>query len=112
MKHPEHDFQKQVVSYLKYNKFYVFSVPNGLYIKNIATRKHYKDMGLTSGVSDLIIILPCGKYVCVELKTESGKQSLAQIEFEEKIKSLGGEYIVWKSIKDAEDWVFFNKNKK
>ena len=109
MKHPEHDFQKQVVNYLKYNKFYVFSVPNGLYIKNIATRKHYKAMGLTAGVSDLIIIRPGGKYVCVELKTKTGKQSPAQIEFEQKIISSGGEYFVWKSLKDAEIWV--NKNK-
>jgi hypothetical protein len=109
MKHPEHDFQKQVVSYLKYNKFYVFSVPNGLYIKNIATRKHYKAMGLTTGVSDLIIILPGGKYVCVELKTKTGKQSDSQIEFQQKIESLGGEYLIWKSLCDAETWVKQNK---
>lgn len=109
MKHPEHEFQKQVVKYLLSNKIYVFAVPNGIHIRSVATRKHYKDMGLTSGVSDLIIINPGGTYTCVELKTKTGKQTDSQKEFMQKIISLDGEYLIWRTLTDAENWVKLNK---
>lgn len=53
-----------------------------------------KAIGLTSGVSDTIVILPNGKILFVEFKDEKGRQSENQKEFETTIKGLGHEYFL------------------
>ena len=74
----------------------IFSVPNGG-SRNIIEAKKMRATGLLPGVSDLIILQP-GKTIFVELKIEKGVQSESQKYFEERVKSLGFEYHLIRSL--------------
>jgi hypothetical protein len=57
-----------------------------------------KATGLLKGASDLIVILPNGKLMFVELKQPKGIQSIDQKDFENRVKILGFEYHIIKSL--------------
>lgn len=101
----ESKFQQSIVRVLRLNKIFVFSVPNGLKVRATQARIA-KAEGLTSGCSDLIILLP-KRAVFVEIKNPNGKgrQSPTQKEFEEKVKSLGFEYFVWDKWEQVEEFI-------
>lgn len=62
---------------------------------------HPVNFGL-KGSGDLLgIIGPSGKLLVIEVKTETGRQSTQQKNFEKMIKDLGGIYILARSEKDA-----------
>lgn len=89
----EDTIQKEIVSWAKH--LLIFAVPNE------ATRNNSKfiKMGVLSGVSDLIVVLP-NKILFVELKTRTGKQSPNQKTFEEKIEFLGFDYHIVRSLEE------------
>lgn len=68
----------------------IFSVPNGG-TRNKVEVMTLKSTGLKAGVSDLIALFP-GKAVFFELKTETGRQSPEQIDFQTVVEALGFEY--------------------
>lgn len=74
----------------------IFSVPNDS-INAIETKRKV-NTGLLKGVSDLIVITPNGKILFIEIKTEKGIQSESQKDFEQRIKALGYEYHVIRSL--------------
>ena len=76
----------------------IFSVPNGAYVSKHQAMK-LKATGLVSGVSDLIIIQP-NRCLFIELKLEKGKQSENQKNFENKVKRLGFEYFIVRSLEE------------
>lgn len=98
-------FQNQIIQFLRFNKIFCFSVPNGTKLK-ITQAKKAKREGMTSGVSDLIILLP-QRAIFVEIKNPNGKgrQSSAQKEFEEAVKELGFEYYIWEKWEQVEEFV-------
>ena len=53
-----------------------------------------KAMGVFEGVSDMCLIAPSGKSIWIEWKTSTGKQSKAQIGWQELVQSLGHTYIL------------------
>lgn len=59
-----------------------------------------KNMGVQSGVSDTILMLPRGSYhaLCCEFKTEKGVQSPSQCEWQQRVESVGYKYIVVRSL--------------
>ena len=61
-----------------------------------------KTMGLRSGASDLVVVLP-GRVMFVEVKTPTGKQSPAQVKFQQTVEALGHEYIVVRSVEETID---------
>lgn len=77
---------------------FMFSVPNELAGSNKITMMQAKAMGLVSGVSDTIILLPNGKIIFCEFKDEKGKQSERQKEFELIVTNLGFDYILVRSL--------------
>jgi len=101
MKISEEQIQKSIVKWfrntycLKHHKprLAIFSVPNEAAYKN----KKFILTGLMQGVSDLIVVIH-DKTLYFELKTEKGKQSPKQIEFEETIKNLNQEYYLCRSL--------------
>ena len=105
MQHGESAFQIAVVRFLRSLGYQVFSVPNGTRLKPSQARIA-KAEGLTAGVSDLVIMLPKGQIVFVELKNPNGKgrQSDGQKEFERVCRSLGFEYKIWQSWEDVESF--------
>lgn len=105
MQHSESNFQIGVVRFLRSQGFYVFAVPNGqrLTLKRAILAKRE---GLTSGVSDLIIVLK--DRVCfVEIKNPagSGRQSESQREFEREVEGRGHEYLLWHTWAEVEAFV-------
>jgi hypothetical protein len=107
----ESQFQRAVIRYLRLRNIFCFSVPNGLKLSVIQSKIAVAE-GVMHGVADIIILLPQGKTVFVEMKNPNGKgvQSKHQKEFEEKVKSLGFEYYIWDSWKQVDEFVEKIKN--
>ncbi|PNX49871.1 MAG: hypothetical protein BV457_00090 [Thermoplasmata archaeon M9B1D] len=101
MRNEELNIQSSIIQYLRYKGIKVFSIPNGANFPNHYTRYLMSCSGLTSGVADLEVLLPNGKAIFLEVKTEKGRQSKTQKEFEEEVKKLGFDYYIVRSIDDV-----------
>lgn len=53
------------------------------------------------GVADLVVFMPQGRTVWLEVKTPTGTQSKHQKAFQNKLSGLGHEYYVVRSVEDA-----------
>lgn len=76
-----------------------FAVPNGQ--KRTSRQTQWlKDEGLVPGVSDMILLRPNSLhgYLCVENKTEKGKQSEEQVLFQDAVEGNGGKYVIVRSL--------------
>ena len=83
-----------------------FSVPNELggHGKAAMLRTaRLKRIGLRPGVADLVVMLPGGKVVFVEVKTKTGRQSENQKDFQEKCFDLGFAYHLVRSVEDVQN---------
>ena len=76
----------------------IFSVPNGG-TRNPREALLLKATGVVAGVSDLIIIRQ-NEVIFVEVKTEIGKQSDKQKEFQKTVENLGFKYILVRSLEE------------
>ena len=76
----------------------IFAVPNGGN-RNVVEAIKMKSTGTLAGVSDLIVLMP-NRCIFIEVKTDVGKQSDKQKEFESTVKLLGFEYYVVRNIND------------
>jgi hypothetical protein len=56
-----------------------------------------KALGVVAGVADMCYLKPEGQTCWIEWKTETGKQSLEQIKFQQICLSLGHEYHIVRS---------------
>lgn len=81
------------------NRGMIFSIPNGG-TRNVREAVALKRTGLLSGASDLIVITPKGKLMFIELKIDKGKQSDNQKDFEKRVKDLGFEYHIVRSLEE------------
>ena len=87
-------------------RYSIFSVPNETF--NFLELKSKINIGLLSGVSDLIVVLP-NKTIFVEVKDYKGKQSDKQKDFESTITNLNQNYYLvrtleeFKNIKEIKD---------
>lgn len=103
----EHQIQSQIIYLLKIYDIFYFAVPNGIFFNSASKTQSYAYMnklraeGFREGVADLVILLK-NRTIFIEVKTEKGKQSDKQKDFENKVKSLGFEYYLWRSLEDAE----------
>ena len=75
-------------------------VKHYLRLKNWLVFHHLAGLGCYPGISDFTAIKE-GRTVWVEVKTDKGKQSERQVEFQALIEGHGGEYIVIRSLEDA-----------
>lgn len=66
-------------------------------------------LGLLPGVSDLILTFR-GQVYFVEVKTETGTQRPAQIEFQERIEALGFKYFIVRSESDFKEIILHLSN--
>jgi hypothetical protein len=83
----------------------IFSVPNGG-SRNKVEAITLKATGLLAGASDTILILPTGKLIFCEVKTETGAQSPEQIEFQNRVEALGFEYWLVRGVEDFKKKVY------
>lgn len=79
----------------------LFAVPNGGARDSVTGRK-LKDEGVVAGVSDLILFVPRKGYhaLCIEMKTEKGRQQETQKKWQAKVEKQGYKYVVCRSIDD------------
>lgn len=73
-------------------------MPNGG-ARNVVTGAILKAEGALRGVSDLILLVPRGRWhgLCIEMKTDGGRQSPHQKAFEQAVTEQGYRYIVIRS---------------
>lgn len=62
-----------------------------------------KNMGLRSGVSDMIVTLPSCRTLFIEFKTPEGRQSPNQVEFQQTVESTGHQYHVVRSLEQFKE---------
>lgn len=76
----------------------IFSVPNEA-IQKMAWKQisSFKAMGLKSGVSDVIVLMP-GKVLFIEFKAAKGTQTAKQRDFQQAVETLGFEYHICRSL--------------
>jgi len=104
MRQEEHRIQCAIVkwfyyAYPQYRGGYLFAVPNGGH-RNIQTARSLKAEGVTSGVSDLLLLVPKREYhgLCVEVKTPVGRQSENQKNWQRIIEAQGYRYEIVRSL--------------
>lgn len=92
MKQQESILQSNCVKWFRYQypKALIFAVPNGG-SRNLIEAKKLKKEGVMAGVSDLIVVFK-NRMLFIEMKTEKGRQSKTQKEFQNRITALGYEY--------------------
>ena len=100
--HPEATLQEDIVRWFR--KFHkneiIFYVPNELAYNRAA---EMKKRGLLRGVSDLVVLLKDGRALFCELKSDEGTQSREQKAFERKVRRLGFEYHLIRTLKQFQD---------
>jgi hypothetical protein len=101
---PEHNFQVFAVNYLRWNGIYCFAVPNGGK-RDIKTGAFLKKEGQLAGVADLILLLPEGEAIFVELKSGKNRQQESQKIFQKTVEKLGFSYLLWRTPQDVMDFV-------
>ena len=88
--------------YPKYNKC-LFHVQQKA--KNAIEGAKFKQNGVVSGVSDLVLIAKGGKTYYIELKTPTGKQSTEQMEFQRQVTELMHDYVIVRSLTEFINFV-------
>jgi hypothetical protein len=104
LRHPESILQSKIVFALSAMGVFLFSVPNELMggSKGAARKMaQFKAMGLRPGISDLILVSPSGRIHFLEIKTETGSLSPAQLRFQVLCHTYGWPYAVARSVEEA-----------
>ena len=81
----------------------IFSIPNGGFRHKIEAMK-LKATGMLSGVSDLIVIHKGIVYFC-ELKTDSGRLSQAQVDFNLRLNENGQIQKTFRSLLEFQEFI-------
>lgn len=68
--------------------------------RNAKEAARFKAMGVRAGFPDLILLYPnlSHPFLALELKSEKGKQSPYQKEYQSLIESVGGKYVVIRTL--------------
>lgn len=76
----------------------LFSVPNGG-ARNKREAGILKAEGVTAGVADMILLIPSGGFasLCIEFKTDKGKQQETQKEWQKAVEKAGNKYVIVRS---------------
>ena len=81
----------------------LFAVPNGAR-RSHATASRMKAEGMVSGVADLILLVPRGRFasLCIEMKTRraGSKQGDRQKSWQQDAEAVGNKYVICKSLED------------
>lgn len=101
----EHDLQAQCVKWfrMQYPNMgkLLLSIPNGAQLaKGARGWKRLEREGAVAGAPDLILLVPSGDYgfLCIEMKTQKGRQRQSQKSFENEIVQHGGAYCIPRSL--------------
>lgn len=88
-------------TYPQYRKL-LFHVPNenDRADSNIIQGAIRKSLGVVSGVADLLLLIPSGRYhgLCIEMKDERGRQKPVQAEWQVIVEAQGYKYVICRSL--------------
>lgn len=113
MKYEEHDLQvwfcQLLQLYENQGKLYYFAIPNGdrrggNEFQAMLTGKRLKQEGTKAGVADLCILIK-DAVIFIEMKSQQGKQSRSQKEFEKIVKNFNHNYIVLHNQEECEQFI-------
>lgn len=116
---PEHILQKLIVGYLRSNGILTIGtdVMSGLMFlgnpklpsvqkKRMIYINHHKRLGYTTGQPDIVLLLKDGETLLVEVKDgNNNDQTPEQCYFETLASQRQHNYVVWRSVQDAVDFV-------
>lgn len=94
----ETTIQKGIINWLLYHQCFIWRNNSGSYE---TAAGHYVSYGF-KGSPDIIGIMPDGRFIGCEIKTEKGRQKKEQKQFEERCKKNNGLYFIIRSIDDCE----------
>ena len=103
LKISEHSLQVQLLAEFEVRKardVNILALPNAGH-RSLRMGARMKAEGLQAGAADLLVMLPGGKVAWLELKTDKGRQSLAQKGFEAKCKRLDHPYALARTLDEA-----------
>ena len=103
----ETDIKNAILEFLNYH--HVFCWPNdsvGIFdpVKKIYRKKHSRFA--MNGVSDILGVLPDGRFLAIEVKSDKGRCSDDQVHFLGEVNKRGGLAFVAKSVDDVKFWMF------
>lgn len=92
----------------------IFAVPNGG-SRNGREAAKMKGEGVTAGVADVILLKASSGYasLCIEFKTEKGRQQQTQKDWQQVVEENGNKYVICRSFDSFRDIVkdyLFNRN--
>lgn len=99
----ESELQKSCVRWFGYQypeyTLLLFAVPNGGK-RNAKEAARLKAEGVRPGVTDLILLVPRGGFavLCVELKTEDGRLTEKQKEWQDAARKAGSKVVTCRSV--------------
>ncbi len=101
MKHQESTLQTACVRWFRYQypNLIIYAVPNGG-SRNIREAQRLKSEGVLAGVADLVVLLPQGKSIYIEMKVKGNRQTDNQKDFQKKAIELGHAYTVCYSFEE------------
>lgn len=105
MNHQESKIQQACVRWFRvqYPKLalLLFAVPNGG-ARLVREAAIMRAEGVTRGVADLILLFPSGKShgLCIEMKTENGRQQPSQKIWQQSAEWAGYKYVICRSVED------------
>ena len=88
----ETEIQKEIMAYLTVRQIYHW--------RNNTGRRGTVSYGFI-GSADILGLLPSGRFLAIEVKTETGTQSTDQQEFQLNINMNSGLYILARSVEDV-----------
>ena len=94
--------QKQIVEYIRavLPRAIVAAIPNGSQ-RTASGRPANAVAGLLPGMPDLVVVLPEGKVLWAEIKSEKGRVSPAQLNVHGELNALGHVCVVLRSVDDT-----------
>lgn len=103
MKQIEHHLQCSCVTWfrLQYPRLVMFAIPNGG-ARSVTTGAMLKAEGVLAGAADLFLMFPVEQFhgLFLEMKTDKGRQSESQKEFQAVAETNGYKYVVCRSFED------------
>ena len=78
---------------LQYPDLIIYAVPNGG-SRNVREAQRLKAEGVLAGVADLVVLLPQGKSLYIEMKVKGNRRTDNQKDFQQKAEALGYKYYV------------------
>jgi hypothetical protein len=105
MRHLESQIQRDCIQWFRLQyprlRLNIFAVGNGGYRTPIEAAI-MRGEGVTAGVADVLLMHPTSQYhaLCIEFKTQKGRQSEPQKSWQSAVEQSGYKYIVVRSLKE------------